>query len=381
VVVKGVSNNFFVDKKDILKSIDEYIEGSPIGQPVRLLNLKALENDLQRNIWVKQAQLFFDNNAMLQVIVVEREPVARVFTNSGTTFYIDSSTAMLPLSEKYSARLPVFTNFPSDKAVLLKEDSMLLKDIYTLSMALQNDPFWMAMIDQIDITPQRGFELVPKVGNSIIVFGDAVNATEKLNKLLLFYKEVIVKCGWDKYSVINVQFANQVVAKRKGAEDKTSDSLRTLQLMHLMAYSAEQQANDSLQNFSQDNERNTTDINLIQQSIQRDDITEMSTANDVSKLQGITVVATPDIATSVVVKPAIVKKPTGNSTIASGVVKPDRQTVITAGKPATVLPKKIIVKPVASNAKPMLKPVIAKPKQISTKPTVKKPDSKPNNDY
>jgi cell division protein FtsQ len=365
VVIKGVSNNFFVDKKDILKSIDEYIDGSPVGQPVHLLNLKALENDLQKNIWVKQAQLFFDNNAKLQVIVVEREPVARVFTNSGTTFYIDSATAMLPLSEKYSARLPVFTNFPSDKAVLLKQDSLLLKDIYTISMAIQKDTFWMAMIDQIDITPQRNFELVPKVGNSIIVFGDALNATEKLHKLLLFYKEVIVKTGWDKYSVINVQYANQVVAKRKGAEDKTSDSLRTLQLMHLMAYSAEQQANDSLQNFSQDNEHNTTDVNLIQQSIQRDDNSDISNITEATNPQGIPIIVPP-----VLIKPVAVQK---MATVTSG--KPAIATAIKIPKPSPVKVKSV---------KPNEKKVVIKvtnTKQLSNKTVEKKPAPKPSNDY
>jgi len=373
VAIKGVSNNFFVDKKDILKSINEYIDGSPVGQPVHLLNLKALESDLQKNVWVKQVQLFFDNNAILQVIVLEREPVARVFTNSGTTFYIDSAVAMLPLSEKYSARLPVFTNFPSDKAVLQKQDSLLLKDIYTISMAIQKDTFWMAMIDQIDITPQRNFELVPKVGNSIIVFGNALDATEKLQKLLLFYKEIIVKTGWDKYSVINVQFANQVVAKRKGAEDITSDSLRTLQLMHLMAISAEQQANDSLQNFLQDTEHNTTDINLIQQSIQRDDNSDVSSITEATNLQGM-----PIIIPSVRVKPVAVKE-----TVSTAIVL---HPLSNKGKPLTVGRSKLI-KPISSAVAPAYKKVIpvtkkvVNTKQVNSKPVEKKPAVTPNNDY
>lgn len=387
VVIKGVSNNFFVDKKDILKSIDEYIDGSPVGQSVNLLNLKVLENDLQKNIWVKQAQLYFDNNAMLQVIVIEREPVARVFTNSGTTFYIDSATTMLPLSEKYSARLPVFTGFPSDKAVLLKQDSLLLKDIYTISMAIQQDTFWMAMIDQIDITPQRNFELVPKVGNSIIIFGDAVNATEKLQKLLLFYKEVIVKTGWDKYSVINVQYANQIVAKRKGAEDKTSDSLRTLQLMHLMAYTAEQQANDSLQNFLQDNEHNTTDINLIQQSIQRDDNGDVFNNIEATNPKGIPVIASP-----VLIKPLRVNNAGKTANVHPPLATTGKPATSTTNNPVkpnttTLKPVKIIIKPVKIIVKPVkviVKPVEVKAiytKPAGNKPIIKKPVINPGNDY
>ena len=123
----GVSNNFFVDKKDILDSI-ALIEGDdPVGKPVGSFNLKIMEAKLKNNIWVKRAELFFDNNNTLQVKVIEREPIARVFTTGGTTFYIDTAIEMLPLSEKFSARLPVFTDFPSDKIVLSKADSSLLK--------------------------------------------------------------------------------------------------------------------------------------------------------------------------------------------------------------------------------------------------------------
>ena len=43
-------------------------------------------------------------------------------------------------------------------------------------MAIRKDSFSMAMIEQVDITPQRNFEIIPKFGNTIIVLGDARNA-------------------------------------------------------------------------------------------------------------------------------------------------------------------------------------------------------------
>ena len=361
VTIKGVSNNFFVDKNDILKAINEYVDGKPEGQPISFFNLKSLETELQKNIWVKKAQLFFDNNLVLQVTVLEREPVARIFTTAGTTFYIDSSIAMLPLSEKFSARLPVFTNFPSDKKVLAKEDSTLLRDIYSLSTSLQQDAFSMAMTDQVDITAQRSFELVPKIGNTIIVFGDATNATEKLNKLQLFYKEVMMKAGWDHYSKVDVQYAGQVVAKRKGAEGNTTDSLRTLQIMQLVAMDAELRASDSLQTIAQDNEHNTTDVNLILQSMQRDD------DNEKEEPIGIPVLPKPTNPVPMKNNPSV-KKPAKHFTAA---VKTNNKPVakkIVAAKPVTVG-----TKPATNNAKPKSvtslkpRPAAAKPKVLMPK--------------
>ena len=269
--IKGVSNNFFVDKHDILSTISSKSDGGPLDKIVSSFDLQGIELELEKNIWVKSAQLFFDNNERLQVNVVEREPVARVFNSSGTTFYIDNEVSMLPLSEKFSARLPVFTSFPSDKKVLLPSDSSLLRDIISVSLAIQKDSFCMAMIEQIDITAQHTFEMLPKLGNAVIVLGDAKNIEKKLAKLRLFYKEIVVKAGWNKYSEINIQYDNQVVGKRKGVDDVKSDSLRTLELIQRIAENAQRMAEDSLQTIVQDNEANTVNSSIILQSMERDE--------------------------------------------------------------------------------------------------------------
>ena len=310
--IHGASSNLFVDTNDIKDAITIQEKMNPVGKPIGSFNLKKMELELEKNIWIKAAELFFDNNEILQVSVHEREPVARIFTTSGTTFYIDEELDMLPLSEKFSARLPVFTGFPSDRKVLLPADSSLLLDIKNMSLAIRKDPFSMAMIEQVDINPQRIFELIPKIGNQVIVFGDAKNVQDKLDKIKLFYKEVMVKSGWNNYSVIDVQYANQVVAKRKGAADIAADSLRTKQLLQLIAERAKIEASDSLQTIQPDNEHNTVDSTMIQQSIQRDDSYEASTIKveqpELSMIKNTVQLVKPE-AIKKQDKPVTVKKP------------------------------------------------------------------------
>lgn len=271
IVIRGVDNNYFVDRSDILNAVTLVAKGNPVGKTVSSFNLRTIEKELQKNTWVKSAELFFDNNEVLQVRVNEREPVSRVFTTTGRSFYIDRDNAMLPLSEKFSARLPVFTGFPSDNMVLSKADSNLLRDINMISLEIQKDSFRMALIEQVDITPKRSFEMMPKIGNQVIVFGDASIPEEKFDKLELFYKQVMTKSGWGYYSIINLQYTGQVVARKRGAEDVTADSIRTLQVMQMIATNAEKQASDSLQTMLQDNDKNTVDSSIIQHSIQRDE--------------------------------------------------------------------------------------------------------------
>ncbi|HMX36512.1 MAG TPA: hypothetical protein PKA94_04470, partial [Ferruginibacter sp.] len=306
ITIKGADANVFVDEADIMQGIRQVESGDPVGKPVGAFNLKMMEAQLEKNIWIKSAELFFDNNEVLRVNVQEREPVARVFTATGNSFYIDQELTMLPLSDKFSARLPVFTGFPSDARVLAPADSSLLAEIRDVSLAIQQDTFCMALIDQVDITDRREFDMLPKVGNQLIRFGTGTDAEEKLNKLKLFYKEIMATTGLAEYSVISLQYKNQVVAKKRGAEDIAADAQRTMLMMQALAERAKQQANDSLQMIQQDNERNTVDSSMIQQSIEREESAQPSNTYEKPKPQeeGATPAVTQTVAAPAASVPA-----------------------------------------------------------------------------
>ena len=208
------------------------------GVAVSNFNLQMMESALRKNQWIKKAELFFDNNEHLKVEVQEREPVARVFTDKGNSFYIDSSIHLLPVSDHFTARIPVFTGFVETSA-LSAADSLLLRDIASLGEYILKQPFWMAQIEQVDLQPGRRFEMIPKMGSQVIIFGDASAMEEKFGNLLLFYKKVLSKSGWNAYSRINVTYKGQVVAVKRGAADVVTDSLRTLQIMHAIAANAQ----------------------------------------------------------------------------------------------------------------------------------------------
>lgn len=342
IEISGVNNNFFIDKTDVQDIIKNFVGGNPKGKKLASFNLRDIENRLEKDVWIRNAELYFDNNDVLRVFVDEREPAARIFAADGSTFYIDSSLKMLPLSDKFSARLPVFTGFPHGGPVSKNADSNLLRSVFIISDRIQKDSFLMAMIDQVDITPQRSFEMVPKMGKQTIVFGDATDVDEKFEKLKIFYKQVMNVAGWSKYSSINLQFKNQVVAKIKDAEDKSADSLRTLQIMQLMAERAAQKAADSLQAFKQETEMQNVDASMIQNSIERDEPTlETSASNSSVVSAGVT--------------------PAGTVAPVPVVITPVKPTIVT--KPVQPKPNPAAVKPVANKPvnKPGSKPA-AKPK-------------------
>lgn len=243
--IKEVQNNKFIDKKDVI-NILEKANGKKLNKmDLGSLDLTTMEKELQKNSWIENAEAFFDNNNVLQVKITEREPVARIFTLSGTSFYIDSSLTRIPLSDRFSARLPVFTGFPNVGKVLKKQDSVLLDEIKTVSEYIYSHPFWMAQVDQVNITSAGDFELTPKLGNQVIRFGNANDCEEKFNKLIAFYEQIQTKIGWNKYSVIDVRFKNQVVGVNRNAAEIKADSLQAVKIMKNNIEEAKRNTNDS----------------------------------------------------------------------------------------------------------------------------------------
>jgi len=211
IVIKDAERNLFIDEKDVLKILVTVTNGKIKGQPIASFNLKKIEQLLEEKTWIKDAELYFDNRDLLHVSVAEREPIARIFTTDGNSFYIDSSSRQLPLSDKLSAVVPVFTNFPSRK-FLTKKDSLLLRDVRNTAWFILNDGFWMKQVAQVDISPDRNLEMIPTIGDHIVKLGSGENIEQKFRRLLIFYQQVMSKTGFNKYNIVDVQYKGQVVA-------------------------------------------------------------------------------------------------------------------------------------------------------------------------
>jgi cell division protein FtsQ len=245
IEITGVEEFFFLDKQDVLNIIARGEMEKPQGKPVTSFNLQKLEETLEKNVWVRDAELFFDNNMILHVHISEREPVARVFTTSGKTYYVDSSAHTMPLSDKMNVRIPVFTGFPSDNTSLKGANLQLMRQVKDLAIYISEHEFFKAQIAQIDITGSRNFEMIPVVGNHIIEFGNGENAEAKFRKLFTFYHQVLAGAGFDKYSRINVQYEKQVIGTRRGFAGKI-DSVQAVKNIQKLIEESKKVATDSV---------------------------------------------------------------------------------------------------------------------------------------
>jgi cell division protein FtsQ len=224
VSIKGSGEKYYIDKIDILKQLEGVYHASLLNKPLKSISLVTLEKSLEKDQWIGDAELYFDREDVLHVIIEERVPIARVFTVGGRTFYMDSSGHQMPVLDKTGIRVPVITGFVNSKKFNSK-DSALLADVKKIAWFVYSNEFWNAQVGQVDITAERKFELIPVIGDHIIRLGNADNLENKMSRVLLFYKHVLNKVGFNKYSAVDVQFDGQVVGVNKGPVSKV-DSIQ-----------------------------------------------------------------------------------------------------------------------------------------------------------
>lgn len=237
IQIAGEETQLFINERDIKEMLKA--GGHIIGAQMSSLNLSAIEKTVAGNPWVKKAEIFYTNKQVLHVLIEERIPVARIFTPGGASFYVDSTGLRLPLSEKVVARVPMFTGFPSDRPILSKPDSQLLKEVVVLGKFLNSDSLWAAQIAQVDITPQAIFELVPVIGDHIITLGKPTDLEQKFLRLQTFYKQAWMQKGVRYYERIDIRYKDQVVAIKQGTAKAQIDSAQSALLIQgLMAQPA-----------------------------------------------------------------------------------------------------------------------------------------------
>src|ERR1700754_2056213 len=63
IEITGVERHMFIDEKDVQELLNA--TGHVKGNPISMLNLRAMERMVERDPWVSNAEMFLDNNQVL----------------------------------------------------------------------------------------------------------------------------------------------------------------------------------------------------------------------------------------------------------------------------------------------------------------------------
>ncbi len=218
-------NQYFVDRQEV-NSILHVGNNTLVGKKLDEINIHQLEKALQANPFIEFAKVYTDMDGVVNVEVRQRQPILRVMNRFEQDFYVDQYGLKIPLSANFTAPVLVATG-NIDEIFINRVDTLhteMARQLFKTADFIRRDSLWDAQIEQINVNANHELELIPRVGNQRILLGNADSLDKKFKNLLIFYQKAIPKVGWGAYKVINIKYANQIVAVK-------SDSLLKLEAL------------------------------------------------------------------------------------------------------------------------------------------------------
>ena len=194
-----------IDEDMILSLLQEH-SIDPVGLPLEEIDPDRVETTLLLHPLVGKVECYKTGGDMLRINISSKVPLVRVINNRGQDFYVDSKGEILS-QHSLAVQLPVATGYIDRR---FASDELL-----QVVRAIDRSEFWKAQVEQINVTKDRQIELVPRVGDHLLILGTADDVEEKLERLMNFYEKGLDNVGWNKYRSISVAYAGQVVCKKR----------------------------------------------------------------------------------------------------------------------------------------------------------------------
>ena len=203
-VVKFQSNEPYFLTEEIVNKL--LIQNNAIvkKQAKSVIDLYKLEEQVLESPYVEKVSLFITVDGNLNTVIKQREPIARIL-NGNSSYYVDSQAVKVPISENYSARVPVISGISNEKEV---------SSLIVLLNRIVDDNFLSKEIIGIELRAQNEYMFTVRSGNYRINFGDLTEIDSKIKKLKAFYSKVFLDSTIHKYKTINIKYHNQVVGEK-----------------------------------------------------------------------------------------------------------------------------------------------------------------------
>jgi cell division protein FtsQ len=221
ISIEDSSDYHFVSKREITGLVMQN-NSRLIGQPVGNLPLPAIENRISKLPELKKAEVYKTIDGILHVNVDQRDPIMRVIAGGGD-YFVDEQGVVMRRRGLYTPRLHIVggnirITGPMLNGVSILDTSIkhsILTEIYPLMEYINHDNFWSAEIDQLYVDDDDEIDLIPRLGNHIVHLGSVENFEGKLRNLEVFYEKVMPEVGWNKYELINLEYRDQIVCRKR----------------------------------------------------------------------------------------------------------------------------------------------------------------------
>lgn len=215
LLISYPSDDKIILESDIANDLTKHF-GIFTKQKRKQVEIGAIRQYLENKNFVDNVSVSISITGVLKIFITQRMALVRIFDKNNKSYYLDKNGIVIKTEAGKSVDAIIASGNISD-SVSVKIDSIKTKqlfDIYNLALMIYSDSILKYQIDQI-VRKDTSYILMPNIGDYEIILGDRKEWREELLRLHLLYTKAFVKEGWDKYSMVDLRFNNQVVCTRK----------------------------------------------------------------------------------------------------------------------------------------------------------------------
>ncbi len=167
------------------------------------LALKVMEAQVKSHPIIKNAEIYVEMDGTLGVQIEQRKPIARL--SGASSFYLDGEGKKMPLSDNYSARVPLVTGVSDED----------LSEVFDLIQFVKADSFLEKHIVGLEKLNNGDYILTPRKLEYKVLLGKVNKLPLKFNNYKAFYKKAQNDKTLNSYDKITLKYDNQVVCTTK----------------------------------------------------------------------------------------------------------------------------------------------------------------------
>jgi len=196
-------NTLFVKPEAVNKLL---IENKRDASTIRKdeVDLNKIEKNLDTQDMIEKSDVFVSIDGVLKAIVKQKTPIARVYDGENS-FYIDYEGNKMPLSDNFTARVPLVSGSINKKNN---------EDLAALFRTIYDDAFLKKNIIAIQIMPNGSLKMFNRNYNYFIDFGRTMNVDKKFKNYKAFFQKAVLDSSLYKYNKIDLRFTEQVVCTK-----------------------------------------------------------------------------------------------------------------------------------------------------------------------
>ena len=196
-------DNLYITHETVSKLLIQNQQGVT-DKAKEIIDLNQLEMALNSNQMIKNAEVFLSIEGTLTAEIEQKRPIARV--NSTTSFYIDDEGGVMPLSNNYTARVPLVTG-------LINKNN--INSAFQFARVVDSDDFLKKQVVEIIQNQNGTVDFKIRKAEVLVRLGSLDQLEKKINNFKAFYQKAVKDNILNNYSILNLKFDEQVIGTKK----------------------------------------------------------------------------------------------------------------------------------------------------------------------